>query len=159
FTVSNVSVISFDLPANSYNASRIRNLVAGLEDGLRTTADLQPHGFARTAPFANGHWWTSFRLRGEDRTHDRLIETQEIAADYLSVLGLPIVAGRGFEPSDAGRAILVNETFARRYLGDGPAVGKEIIFGGKEIRQIAGVVKDAYTVGLDSIQPLLYESV
>jgi hypothetical protein len=36
FTVSNVSVVSFDLPANSYDAPRIRSLVAELQAGLRT---------------------------------------------------------------------------------------------------------------------------
>ncbi|MGH9671817.1 MAG: ADOP family duplicated permease, partial [Bryobacteraceae bacterium] len=159
FAVNNVSVVSFDLPANSYNAARIRSLLAGLQEALSNTANLQSYGFARSAPFANGHWWTSFRLRGEDAARDRLIETQAIAGDYFSVLGLPILAGRGLEPSDAGRMILVNEAMARRYLGDRAAVGKEIVFGGKEIRQVAGVVKDAYTIGLGSIEPLIYEPV
>jgi putative ABC transport system permease protein len=159
FAIVNVKVISFDLPANSYNPSRIRSLLAGLEEGLSNTASLQPYGFARSAPFANGHWWTTFRLRGEDAARDRLIETQAIAGEYLSVLGLPLVAGHGFEPSDAGRKILVNEAMARRYLGGRDAVGKEIVFGGKEIRQVAGIVKDAYTIGLDSIEPLIYQPV
>lgn len=159
FAVNNVSVISFDLPANSYNRARIQSLLSELQDGLRNAPNLHLFGFARTAPFANGHWWTSFRLRGEDATHERLIETQEVAGEYFRVLGVPIVAGRDFVPSDAGRgAVLVNQTMAQRYLGAERAVGKTFILG-KETCEVVGVVKDTYAIGLDSIEPLLYQPV
>jgi predicted permease len=160
FIVDGVSVISFDLPANAYSANSTRALLAVFRDALAGLSNLRPHGWARTAPFADGHWWTSFRLRGEDTARDRLIETQQIAADYLGVLGIPIVAGRGFEPADGGRQmILVNETMARRYFPEGHAVGESIVLGGKETREIVGVIKDTYSIGLDSIEPLVYEPV
>lgn len=159
FSLDTLSVLSFDLPANSYNPARVQTLIAGLQDALVNVPDFHPFGFARNAPFANGHWFTSFRLRGEDATRDRLIETQEVAGDYFGVLGLPIVSGRGFESSDAGRgAVLVNETMARLYLGGQSAVGKSLI-SGKEVREVIGIVRDAYTTGLDSIEALMYEPV
>lgn len=159
FAVNSLSVISFDLPANSYNAARIRTLISGLQDALSQTPNLHPYGLARTAPFANGHWFTSFRLQGEDATRDRLIETQEAAGDYFAVLGIPIVSGRDFEPSDAGRnVVLINETMARRYFGGQNAVGKTIILV-KQVYEVAGIVKDTYTMGLDSIEPLMYAPV
>src|SRR5437667_6685689 len=159
FEVNNISVISFELPANSYNPGRIRTLLSGLQDALGNAPNLHPYGLARTAPFADGHWWTSFRLRGEDATRERLIETQEVAGDYFGVLGVPIVSGQGFEPSDARRgAVLVNETMARQYLGDEHALGRTVILG-KEAREVVGIVKDTYATGLDSIEPLIYAPV
>jgi ABC-type lipoprotein release transport system permease subunit len=47
---------------------------------------------------------------------------------------------------------------ARRYLGDERALGKTVILG-KEAREVVGIVKDTYTTGLDSIEPLIYAPV
>lgn len=160
FEVADISVISFELPANSYNPARIQSLTGALQDSLAGVPSAHPYGLARSAPFPEGHWWTSFRLQGEGASSDRLIETQQIAGDYLDVLSIPIMSGRGFEPPDAGRGvILVNETMARRYLDDQRALGKNIILGGKEVREVIGIVRDTYSIGLDSIEPLVYETV
>src|SRR5207247_8282198 len=48
FEVNNVSVISFELPANSYNPGRIRTLLSGLQDALGNAPNLHPYGLART---------------------------------------------------------------------------------------------------------------
>jgi predicted permease len=159
FPVERIAVVSFDLPANSYTRSRIQTLVSELNHALGERRNSKTYGLARTAPFANGHWFTSFRLPGEDEDHQKLIEDQEVTRGYFGVLGIPIVTGRNFEPSDTTRrAILINQAMARRYFPAGTAVGKTIIIG-KEAREIVGVVKNAYTTGLDSIEPLMYEPV
>ncbi len=158
--VDGVSVISFDLPASAYNRAGTRSLFAAFQDALASLPNLHPYGWARTAPFADAHWQTGFRFRGEDAARDRIIETQQIAGDYFAVLGIPIVAGRAFEPADAGRpVILVNETMAARYFKDKRAVGESIILGGRETYEVIGVVKDTYSIKLDSIEPLVYEQV
>lgn len=160
FAVDGVSVISFDLPANAYNRASTRGLLAAFQDALAGLPSLRPYGWARTAPFADAHWQTSFRFRGEDAARDRIVETQQIAGEYFAVLGIPIVAGRGFEQADAGHpVILVNETMAARYFKDKRAVGESIIFGGKETHEIIGVVQDTYSTKLDAIEPLAYEQV
>lgn len=51
----------------------------------------------------------------------------------------------------------MNEAMARRYPGGWEAIGKEIILGENKKRQIAGIVKDAHTTSLDSVDPLIYE--
>lgn len=73
------------------------------------------------------------------------------------MLGLLFVAWRAFEAPDAGGAVVVNEAMARRYPGGWEAIGKEIILGENKKRQIAGIVKDAHTTSLDSVDPLIYE--
>jgi len=77
----------------------------------------------------------------------------------VSQLGTPIVAGRDFEPADRSRgAIVINETMGRRYIGENNVVGKTILTG-SGAREIVGIVKDVYTTGLGSIDPLMYEPV
>ena len=158
FAVNGVTVVSFDLPASSYNTARVRAFADGLEDALAAAPGLGANGLARTAPLANSHSWTSFRKQGEDATRDRLIETQEVGGDYFGALGIPLVAGRNFERRDSGRGVaIVNEAMARRYFG-GDAVGKAITLR-SEVREVIGVVKDTYSAKLDSIDPLLYERI
>lgn len=157
FSVAGVSVISFDLPVNAYNPARTRSLLAAVQDGLTDLPNVRPYGLTRAEPFANAHWQTSVRIRGQDSGRDRLIEMQEIGGDYLGLLGIAVVGGRGFDSADAGRpVILVNETFAARYFPESRALGGTVVLGGKQAREIVGVVKDTYSISLDSIEPLIY---
>ena len=151
--------MTFELPASGYNPARVQALLSDLRLALASVPGLRQHGFARSTPFASGHWFTSFRLPGEDKSHEKLVETQEVADDYFAVLGIPIVAGRDFEPADRSRgAIVINETMGRRYIGENNVVGKTILTG-SGAREIVGIVKDVYTTGLGSIDPLMYEPV
>ncbi len=62
--------------------------------------------------------------RVEDRPQAQLHSVRD---GYFEALGAEMADGRAFEPFDnaSGAAVaIVNETFARRYLADGPAVGK-----------------------------------
>jgi putative ABC transport system permease protein len=80
---------------------------------------------------------------------------QTITQDYLETMGIEVVQGRGFEPSDDAGAVpvaLVNEALVRRfYPGENP-VGKRIRPSGiGEIPwlEIVGVVADVKQGGLE----------
>ena len=72
-------------------------------------------------------------------------------------MGIPIVDGRGLEPADSGRSvILINETMARQFWPGRRAVGQRIICTPPESGfnipgelEIVGVVRDAYMTGID----------
>ena len=51
-----------------------------------------------------------------------------VDSNFFQTFGVPIVAGRGFLPTDRAdspRVVVVNEQFARKYLGDNP-IGKRV---------------------------------
>ena len=80
-------------------------------------------------------------------------------ADYAETLGLHLVAGRWYTDSgaDAARAVVVNETFARR-LGWTPAgaVGREVQVGGPDASEIVGVAQDFHVSSLrDAVVPVV----
>jgi predicted permease len=155
FAIRDVAVVSVDLPADSYNASRTRTFFTQLMQDLR---DLQPLGMTRTVPLSSQHNFTSFRLPGENENRDDLVLYHEVSAGYFDVLRLPMVAGRNFEAADAARkVIIINETMARRYWSGGSALGKTVI--SDSPREIVGIVKDAYTTDLDNILPTLYQPI
>jgi predicted permease len=156
FRTRDVNVISIDLPARAYDTKR---LVAFSTQLQRELASAATGRFAITArePLANAHWATGFRLPQEpaETTHD--IEFQEIAGNYFDVLGIPLMAGRNLQPADlANHAIVVNESFARRYFDGANPVGKSIVTG-KTMREIVGLVRDAYLTGMDQFVPLFFQ--
>jgi putative ABC transport system permease protein len=70
--------------------------------------------------------------------------------DYLSTLGLPIVEGRSFRPSDQGASnpvALVNETAARDYWPGVSAIGRRLQQGSQWLT-VVGVVADFGHPGL-----------
>jgi putative ABC transport system permease protein len=80
-------------------------------------------------------------------------EIRLISRDYLEVMGIKVIAGRGFGDSDrAGqpRVLLINEVLARRdFPGENP-VGQQVFAGPDPVPwEIAGVVNDVRQSGLD----------
>ncbi len=82
--------------------------------------------------------------------------------DYFAVLGMSLVAGRSFSPTDrADRplVVVVNEAMARRHWPEGSAVGRQLKFGrsGSDSpwRTVVGVVANTRHRGLD--QPVQEE--
>ena len=68
-----------------------------------------------------------------------------MTADFFRTLGIALREGRGFTDADDGRAqpvAIVNETFARRYLGGGSPIGRVVSFGGDRRHVVVGVVAD-----------------
>jgi predicted permease len=87
-----------------------------------------------------------------------------VSPGWFSTFGTPLIAGRDFAESDrrgAARVIIVNETFARRYLDSGNPLGRIItVYPNTPLAlsaQIVGVAADAvYTSPRQSIPPTWY---
>ena len=57
-----------------------------------------------------------------------------VTADYFTVMRTPMVAGRPFNDRDTAAGapvVIVNQTFARKYLADENPIGQQIDFGGR----------------------------
>lgn len=88
-----------------------------------------------------GVWWTG----KTDAQNGLSIETIRVSYDYLTLMGIDLVAGRDFSPereSDIGGGYILNEE-AVRQTGLADPVGKEFSLYGKR-GAIVGVVKDTY---------------
>ena len=73
--------------------------------------------------------------------------------DYFAAVGLLIEQGRGLQDSDARagelpQTVMVNASFARRFMGEGDPVGRQIEFLGGP-KTVVGVVADARHFGAD----------
>jgi putative ABC transport system permease protein len=87
-------------------------------------------------------------VRGTANRRDlAVVQISAITPAYFDVVGTPLRRGRFFAANDLGAApfvALVNETFARVYLGGGDAIGRELrtMFGMPVWRRVVGVVAD-----------------
>ncbi|HZB25016.1 MAG TPA: FtsX-like permease family protein, partial [Vicinamibacterales bacterium] len=83
---------------------------------------------------------------------------QTVTQEYVSTMGIPVVQGRDFAPSDVtgagGLVVLVNETLARTFYRDGNALGKRVRVGGSNSKNpwltIVGIVRDVKQGGVGS---------
>lgn len=91
------------------------------------------------------------RPRAEDAVEPVVMYTAATPG-FFEALGIPIVRGRTIERRDhetSSPVVWVNETFARRFLGDEPLGERIRISVDSTWLQVAGVVGDVRTFGLD----------
>jgi predicted permease len=81
-----------------------------------------------------------------------------VSSGYFRTLGIPLLQGRDFNDSDRGaeRAVIVNQQFARQYLG-GDALGKTFVYGGNRTVHVVGIAGDSKFRWIrEDAQPILY---
>ena len=73
-----------------------------------------------------------------------------VSPEYFTTLQVPVLEGRTFSDRDRGDAppvVVVNETFVRQLLKNGPALGRRVQFN-EQWREVIGVTKDTRNGGL-----------
>jgi hypothetical protein len=80
------------------------------------------------------------------------LHVNTVQRDYFATMGLSVIQGRMFEPTDRpeGAAVVVNEVFANRYFG-GAATGRRITYDRDGELEIIGVVRAQRRIGLQEV--------
>lgn len=164
FRVHDLKVVTFELPARGYDAARTAAVALQLAQDLSAHAEQRQLALTSTAPLGSGNIKGSFRLPGQ--AEDQFNSVYEVSPGYFELLGQPVLAGRSFAPSDAGRlGILVNEVMAQRHWGAaGRALGQRVVSGppwggwnqAGEL-EIIGVVRDTQVTNPGSVGPAIYQ--
>ncbi len=117
----------------------------GLEEDLRKEPWVRAVSQGDRLPLS-GHPTVRVRSAEVDEAVPLIFET--VSHDYMATLGVPVVEGRDYEPSDEGsdRGALLNQRAAEILFPGGGAVGREIELPGAdgEVRrlEVLGVVAD-----------------
>jgi putative ABC transport system permease protein len=119
-------------------------------------------------PLTGNKWPGTMELvgqPGDGTAAGRLsLPLRSITPDYFDVMGMGVVDGRGFQPTDTNKApmvAVVNQAFGRRYFPGTAAIGRQMRFAGdtKRTIQIVGVVSDTRTEALSvEAEPEVYLS-
>jgi putative ABC transport system permease protein len=149
-----VVVLSVNLPAARYPdaGARSRFYDAALQR-LASAPGVVSAAVCTTLPLSNnGTTWARVDVEGfspPPSTPAPAVVQQTVSAEFLQVLGIPLIAGRTFSASDrldTAPVAMVSETMARRYWPNGDAIGKRVRLRGqtgepwREIVGIAGNV-------------------
>jgi predicted permease len=116
--------------------------------------------FSLTSTLANdGSGVSGLRFDGYAAIGDGRARANWVGPKYFETSGIPLVEGRDFAMADNSTAqtvAIVNQTLARQYFGNRPAVGQHFEFA-RHRYEIVGVAKDAKYVDLrESSVPFVY---
>jgi predicted permease len=119
---------------------------------IRRIPGVQSAAVVNSIPIDFGLNMTVEILDGREKTEEPLTDWRYASTDYFEVMGIPIVAGRGFEGRDRGgapRVAVVSERFASHFFKDKPAIGQRLrVFRTEAPIEIVGIARDVREQGL-----------
>lgn len=100
--------------------------------------------YGNDVPSSGNTWSSNFALGRGAQDAEFNTSIKYCDPDYFKTYGLRIKAGRGLEPSDTMREVVVNQTMLRKLGIHDPneVIGKELKIGGRRWMTIVGVVED-----------------
>jgi predicted permease len=144
FEMKGIAQAIFDLPSQGYSEERARTFQRELIARVAALPGVDGVEQARVTPLNDQFMGTGVTLAGE--TEARQVEFNIVSPGFFTMLGMPIVRGRGFtkEETQADTGVMVvTESTARRLWPGGDAVGKTLRNFEKKEYQVVGVVRDA----------------
>jgi putative ABC transport system permease protein len=130
-------------------------------EGIRTIKGVQSAAVVNGVPISRGLNLNVDVLDGPEPVEDQLTDWRYASVDYFKTMGIPIVAGRGFDEGDRAGAppiAIVSENFAKRYLKGVNPLGHHIrVFATDGSIEIVGLAKDVREGGLiGPARPIMY---
>jgi len=149
FRTANLVVFNFDASRNGYSQPRIHQLYEEIQQRLAAVPGVASASLAEIVPLSGDANTNSIHVQGyEPKTDENMNPNFDaVSPGYFRTMGIPLLAGRDFTLQDklsAQKVALVNETFAKRYLGTGNPLGRRFGYHGQGAAdvEIVGVVKD-----------------
>ena len=103
------------------------------------------------APMWHGNWGSPITIEGRPSAPNEDVSTllNRVAPDYFETLGIPLLRGRTIGIEDTAtslKAVVVNQTLAKRYFPHGDAIGHSFTVADPSVKgtwQIVGIVGNA----------------
>ncbi len=151
---------------NGYEPDRSADFFVRLEEELAAVPGVTAVSADRVGILGGSSWGNDVSVQGFawEPGVDANSRVNWVGPGYFSTLGMPLVAGREFTPSDGDGApgvVIVNEAFTRKFDLDGAqAIGKFISDNGSGQEdldlEIVGVVQDAKYSDVKQAAPPLF---
>jgi predicted permease len=152
------NLLTFDLFLSGERAREQRRQMAFYDEALRAISALPgvvSAGAAVTLPIGGDDFAAGFTIEGRPALppgQEPRAGYQVVTPNYFRTMGIPIVAGRDFHPSDTRESqpvVMVNETFARQQWPGEDPIGRRIRIAGPGTNwmTVTGVVGDIRHLG------------
>lgn len=135
------AVINVGMPGDSLSQSK----TATIKTQLLQQPGIKSVSFSSFSIADDNHWGSDFTFTDAGKTLNLSADFKWADADVFNTLGLQIVAGKPYRPSDTVREFVVNETLVKTLGFKSPQdiIGKKLDFwGGQLSAPVVGVVKD-----------------
>jgi predicted permease len=161
FDTEQVLLVEIDPTLAGYEEGRIRSLYRDLQDRLAALPGVSSVSYSSDALLNGGLWSGDVQIEGPNAKSSAITQLLAVGPRFFETMRIPLLAGRGFLPSDLGSShsvAIVNQAFARKFLAGRNAVGARISrkADGKDM-EIVGMVADTKYYSLrSSIEPTAY---
>ncbi|HSA54987.1 MAG TPA: ABC transporter permease [Gemmatimonadaceae bacterium] len=140
-------VVDVDAYSRGYRDARLATLAQELGDRLRRIPGVTELSWSENGIFSGTESASNLGVPGFTAREelDSISYFDQVGPDFVRAIGGRLLRGRAIEASDApGSApvVLVNESFARFYFGDGDPTGTTIRISDSTLAQVVGVVAD-----------------
>jgi predicted permease len=156
FPVESLLTFSIDPTLSGYDAARTQSLFEQTQDALSAIPGVRSASMSEIGAFTGNEWGMTVKIDGYQSKEDEDMNphVDGIGPRYFETIGVPLVSGREFKPSDtagAPKVAIINETMARHFYGDASPIGRRMGFGRGNATdiEIVGVARDLRTVQLN----------
>ena len=165
FKPDNVLSMRLALPNSKYaNVEQAIQFFDLLLERVRVLPGVDSAAVTSLLPFTEGRTSDGFVVEGHESKSGGVgpqAQNRLISPGYFHTLGVPLLRGRDFLPTDRADSpavAIVDETLAERYWADGDAIGKRIRYAwSDEWMTIVGVVTGVRNTNLrETIDPHIY---
>ncbi len=132
-------------------------------DGLRSVPSVEAAATSAMIPGNSEAYPTELKTSegNQDQNSKMIADMRFVSAGYFSVLHIPVLRGQACEDGLPFNTVVVNRSFAEKYLSDSPVIGHHLESAAADDfmtpGEIRGIVGDAREQGLDSPpQPTVY---
>src|ERR1700758_3859009 len=159
---TNVIATGVDLFSAGYNLERAKIFHTQLLDGVRTLPGVESASLTRVIPFTYTPYSTAtIEVDGYQPPPNEqpTVDYNQVAEEYFTTIGIPIVSGREFLRTDDENAppvAIINETMAGKYWPGKNALGERLKVKDKWM-QVVGIAKNAnYETKREPAKPFFY---
>ena len=149
YRINDILSMKISLTGSAYRDVAVcRKFFDQLEPAVERIPGIESAGGISSLPLHNVSNWSNVWLDSQSHSDETRIRVDNriVTAGYFQTLGIPLMAGRFFEPqdrSDAPNVAIINDTFAHEFFPNGDAIGRRITIQMNPpwVGQIIGVVR------------------
>ncbi len=160
FRAENLLTMQVSLPSSKYSRQERTPFFEQIRERIEGLPGIQAAGFVSNLPLTGSAWGRSLTVEGLPVLgvgEEPMINHRVILPGYFRAMGIALLQGRDFMPSDnrgSTPVVIINQSLAREFFSEVDPLGKRIRLGPPEDQepwhQIVGVVGDVRHDALNS---------
>jgi predicted permease len=129
FSPSTITV-NINLPPSFNTREKREPVYKAVIERMTAQHGIDSAGFINFLPLTDSESLSTLWVEGYANRKDQLVEERDITSGYFNATQTPLLKGRNFTAEEdlpgAHNVVIVNQAFARTFLGDGDPIGRHV---------------------------------